>query len=200
MEQPQELPARFSAGGVPVVATTVVRRGTSPSDQAGVLAAHDEELVIKPAVSVGAIGALRAPASSAAARTHLANLLLDGDVLVQPLVLSVLVEGEVSLIYFGGEFSHAIRKIPAVGDFRVQNHHGGRVVAHAATADELEIGAAALAATPSPTTYARVDLVRVGDQPSVMELEVIEPELFLGHDPAAPVRFATQIATLLKVR
>jgi glutathione synthase/RimK-type ligase-like ATP-grasp enzyme len=187
----------MSNRGVPVVATTLVRRNTSSSDQARTLADHDGEVVIKPAVSVGATGALRALASSAAARTHLAQLLLDGDVLVQPLVRSVLSAGETSLIYFGGEFSHAVRKIPATGDYRVQNHHGGRVVAHSPTADERAVGSAALATTPSPTTYARVDLVLVGNQPSVMELEVIEPELFLGHDDAAPVRFAAQIRALL---
>lgn len=187
----------LAARGVPVVATTLIRRNTSSSDQEHTLADHDGEVVIKPAVSVGAIGALRAFASSAAARTHLASLLLDGDVLVQPLVHSILSKGETSLIYFGGEFSHAVRKIPAAGDYRVQNHHGGRVVLHAPTADEQAVGSAALAATPAPTTYARVDLVLVGTQPSVMELEVIEPELFLGHASAAPVRFAAQIASLL---
>jgi glutathione synthase/RimK-type ligase-like ATP-grasp enzyme len=187
----------MSSRGVPVVATTLVRRNTSSSDQTRVLAGHDGELVIKPAVSVGAIGALRAFASSAAARTHLANLLLDGDVLVQPLVHSVLSEGETSLIYFGGEFSHAVRKIPATGDYRVQNHYGGRVVAHTPTADERAVGSAALATTPSPTTYARVDLVLVDNQPSVMEFEVIEPELFLGHDATAPVQFAARIGALL---
>jgi hypothetical protein len=190
----------MSARGVPVVATTLVRRHTSSSDQARVLADHDGELVIKPAVSVGAIGALRAFASSAAARTHLAQLLLDGDVLVQPLVHSVLTAGETSLIYFAGEFSHAVRKIPATGDYRVQNHYGGRVVTHTPTADERAVGSAALATTPSPTTYARVDLVLVDNQPSVMELEVIEPELFLGHDDAASVRFAAQIGALLNAR
>jgi glutathione synthase/RimK-type ligase-like ATP-grasp enzyme len=190
---------KLSACGVPIVATTLVRRGTSSSDQAGALVTYDGELVIKPAVSVGAIGALRAFASSASARSHLAHLLLDGDVLVQPLVHSVLSEGETSLIYFGGEFSHAVRKIPAAGDYRVQNHYGGRVVAHAPTADEFAVGSAALACTPSSTTYARVDLVRVGNQPSVMELEVIEPELFLGHDDAAPVRFAAAISALLNL-
>jgi glutathione synthase/RimK-type ligase-like ATP-grasp enzyme len=190
----------MSARGVPVVATTLVRRNSSSSDQARVLADHDGELVIKPAVSVGAIGALRASASSAAARTHLAKLLLDSDVLVQPLVHSVLSEGETSLIYFGGEFSHAVRKIPAAGDYRVQNHYGGQVVAHMPTAAELAVGSAALTVTPSPTTYARVDLVLVGAQPSVMELEVIEPELFLGHDDAAAARFAAQIGAELRLR
>jgi len=184
--------------GVPIIATTLVPRGTSDADQASVLARHVAEVVIKPAVSVGAIGALRAASDSRIAADHLSALLADGDVLVQPLAVSVLEEGESSLIYFGGEFSHAIRKIPAAGDYRVQEHLGGSVVAHQPTSDEFDVGEAALAAAPASTSYARVDLVRVGDDPAVMELELIEPQLFLPHDPAAAGRFAEHIAALLR--
>jgi hypothetical protein len=116
---------------------------------------------------------------------------------VQPLEPSVLTEGELSLIYFGGEYSHAVRKIPATGDFRVQERHGGDVVGHTPTAIQRDVAAAALAVAPCPTTYARVDLVRL-DDPAVMELEIIEPELFLGRDPAAADRFAALLADLVR--
>jgi hypothetical protein len=97
----------------------------------------------------------------------------------------------VSLVYFGGRFSHAIRKRPAAGDYRVQDIYGGTVHACTPQADELELAAVVLAATPAPTTYARVDLVRLPDgRPAVMELELIEPELFLGATPDAAPRFA----------
>ena len=154
--------------------------------------------MIKPAVSVGAIGTLRTIASSAEASEHLASLVAVGDALVQPFASSVVSAGESSLIYFGGVFSHAIRKIPAAGDFRVQIFHGGSVVAHTPTAAERWVAAAALALTPSPTSYARVDLVSVDGEPAVMELEVIEPQLFLDHHPEAPARFAHQLAALLE--
>ena len=192
MEQPQELPARARVGwgadsrddaGAPR------RVGRLATDAA--LAAYPGEIVIKPAVSVGAIGALRSACDSPDAAAHLAELAAAGDVLVQPLARAVLDHGESSLIYFGGEFSHAIRKIPAAGDYRVQEHHGGRVVAHTPTDDEFAVAAATLAAAPpAATAYARVDLVQVDGSAAVMELEAIEPQLFLDHDPDAAARFA----------
>jgi glutathione synthase/RimK-type ligase-like ATP-grasp enzyme len=187
----------LASAGVSTVTTTLVRRGASEAEQSRALAAYPGEIVIKPAVSVGAIGALRAGATSAEAATHLAELAATGDVLVQPLAHSVLDGGESSLIYFGGQFSHAIRKLPAVGDYRVQEHHGGSVVPHKPTDDEFAVAAAALAAAPAPTAYARVDLVQVGGSPAVMELEAIEPQLFLDRDEQAAARFVAHIATLL---
>jgi glutathione synthase/RimK-type ligase-like ATP-grasp enzyme len=187
----------LAAAGVSTVTTTLVRQGASDAEQARVLTVYPGELVIKPAVSVGAIGALRAGSSSAAAAAHLAELAAAGDVLVQPLAHSVLDGGESSLIYFGGQFSHAIRKIPAAGDYRVQEHHGGSIVPHEPTDDEFAVAAATLAATPAATAYARVDLVQVDGLSAVMELEAIEPQLFLDRDAGAASRFATHIASLL---
>lgn len=187
----------LASAGVSTVATTLVRRGASDVEQSAALAVYPGELVIKPAVSVGAIGALRARSSSTAAAAHLAGLASAGDVLVQPLAHSVLDGGESSLIYFGGQFSHAIRKLPARGDYRVQEHHGGSVVPHEPRDDEFEVAAATLAAAPAATAYARVDLVDVDGSPAVMELEAIEPQLFLDRDAGAATRFATHIATLI---
>jgi glutathione synthase/RimK-type ligase-like ATP-grasp enzyme len=187
----------LASAGVSTVATTLVRRGASDADQARALATYPGEIVIKPAVSVGAIGALRAASDSLAAVSHLASLTSAGDVLVQPLALAVLADGESSLIYFGGQFSHAIRKLPADGDYRVQEHHGGRVVPHVPTDDEFAVAAATLAAAPAATAYARVDLVQVDGSAAIMELEAIEPQLFLDHDVGAAARFATHLATLL---
>jgi glutathione synthase/RimK-type ligase-like ATP-grasp enzyme len=134
---------------------------------------------------------LRADAADPACAAHLEALLAGGDVLVQPFIPSVAADGEVSLIYFGGQFCHAIRKRPAEGDFRVQDMYGGTVHAYSPAADEVELATIALAATPAPTTYARVDIVRLPDgRPAVMELELIEPELFLGATPDAAMRFA----------
>jgi len=86
---------------------------------------------------------------------------------------------------------------PADGDYRVQEHHGGRVIPHEPTEDEFAVAAATLAAAPAATAYARVDLVQVAGSAAVMELEAIEPQLFLDHDVQAAARFAAHIATLL---
>ncbi len=180
----------LAAKGIPTVPTLWLDQGAA--DGAARLAATGwGEVVVKPAVSIGAIGALKAQAADPACIAHLAALLAEGDVLVQPFIESVAAQGEVSLIYFGGTFSHAIRKQPAAGDYRVQDMYGGTNHPYQPAADEVELATLALSATPAPTTYARVDMVRLPDGgPAVMELELIEPELFLGVDPAAPARFA----------
>lgn len=149
-----------------------------------------EEVVVKPAVSIGAIGALRVRAADPACVWHVEQLVTEGDVLIQPFVASVAAAGEVSLIYFGGAFSHAIRKQPAPGDFRVQDMYGGTVHAHDPSDAEYELAARALACVPSPTAYARVDVVEFDHEPAVMEIELIEPELFLGASEFAADRFA----------
>ncbi|HEX7106519.1 MAG TPA: hypothetical protein VF218_11180 [Acidothermaceae bacterium] len=185
------------AAGVPTVDTTVVSRGASREDQEAALRAQVGDVVVKPAVGGGAVGALRAAAADDAARRQLARLVESGDALVQPLAASVTTQGEVSLIAFGGQFSHAVRKVPAAGDYRVQVEYGGRVESHEPSDVELAVATAALASTPLATTYGRVDLVRVDGQPVVMELEVIEPQLFLDRHPDAPHRFAEQLALQL---
>lgn len=180
----------LAAKGIPTVPTLWLDRGAA--DGAARLAATGwGEVVVKPAVSIGAIGALKAHAADPACTAHLTALLAEGDVLVQPFIESVAAQGEVSLIYFGGAFSHAIRKQPAAGDYRVQDMYGGTNHPYQPAADEVELATLALSATPAPTTYARVDMVRLPDGgPAVMELELIEPELFLGVAPDAPARFA----------
>jgi len=189
----------LAAAGIPVVATVVVDRGAGADVQGRALGRHQGEVVIKPAVSAGAVGALRTAAGSSQAIDHLARLSRAGDVLVQPLVPSVLTEGETSLVYFGGEFSHAVRKVPMTGEYRVHRHHGGRVVPHSAGSDEREVAAAALARAPATAAlaYARVDLVGLDSGPAVMELEVIEPELFLPHHEHAAERFADHLVSLM---
>lgn len=181
---------------VPVIPTALVSRQASDADQRAALEEYEGEVVIKPAVSVGAIGTLLVGALSPEAADHLRSLVESGDALVQPFEPTV-VDGEVSLIYFGGEFSHAVRKVPADGDFRVQIYHGGTVESHVATAEELEVGTAALAAVSADLAYARVDLLATDRGPAVMELELIEPQLFLDEDDAAPGRFADHLVELL---
>jgi glutathione synthase/RimK-type ligase-like ATP-grasp enzyme len=180
---------------VPVLPTIVVERGSDEATVRSALEEHDGDVVIKPAISVGAFGTIRAGAGDPAAFDHLTELTAVGDALVQPFEPSV-TNGEMSLIYFGGEFSHAVRKVPAAGDYRVQVFYGGENQPHPATTDELEVGRAALAAVGADVTYARVDLVMSERGPELMELELIEPQLFLEYDGAA-ARYADLISGLL---
>ncbi len=183
--------------GVPIVPTILLEHGNA-IEAASVIENSDWlELVIKPAVSIGAIGALRAKSKNIAPVRHLENLLAEGDVLVQPFVPDVSISGEVSMIYFGGEFSHAIRKRPKSGEYRVQDHHGGTVHPHVPTIEEQDTASAALSVTPKATMYARVDLVSLDNKPVVMELELIEPALFLSSSPSGTQKFAEKLCSVI---
>ncbi|MGZ3707955.1 MAG: hypothetical protein ACXWPM_03900, partial [Bdellovibrionota bacterium] len=97
--------------------------------------------------------------------------------------------GEVSLLYFGGEFSHAVLKTPASGDFRVQAEHGGGTRAFSPPPELLAQAERILALIPKPWLYARVDAVVDSSlQLVLMELELIEPCLFLSYAPQAAAR------------
>jgi hypothetical protein len=151
------------------------------------------EVIVKPTVGINANGALRALADDPALAKHLSTLQSSGGALVQPFVSAVLGTGEISLVFLGSRYSHAVRKLPKAGDFRVQDNHGGTVQAYTPSAKEIETARAALAAAPAPTTYARVDMVDLHGTPLVMELELIEPELFLRLCPTAAETFARQL-------
>jgi glutathione synthase/RimK-type ligase-like ATP-grasp enzyme len=179
--------------GVPIVPTVLVAQGAGTTEVDAALARFSE-IVIKPAVSGGAFGALRTDGRAPAAGEHLRGLLADGDALVQPFLSRVQQDGEASLIFFDGEFSHAVRKLPRSGDYRVHEHYGGTVSIHEPTDSELEAARATLQAAPTPTLYARIDLVQSPSGPLLMEAELIEPELFLAADGGAPQRFARCLA------
>jgi hypothetical protein len=125
--------------------------------------------------------------------------------MVQPYVDAVDVAGETALLHFGGAFSHAVQKGPLLRRGEgVRQDRAGREDLRVVTArpDQLEVAAAALAAVPAgpgddaALLYARVDVVDGPDgTPLVLELELVEPSLFLPHDDGAAARFAGAVAT-----
>lgn len=183
----------LGSAGVPIVPTVLVRRGAAHAERSAALAAG-ADLVIKPAVGGGALGTLRGQADDPELVEHLADLTASGDALVQPFMSSVPDRGEASLIFFGGRFSHAVRKVPTDGDFRVQPQYGGSNVAHEPTPVELAAADAVLALVPDEPAYARIDLVEGPAGPLLMEAELIEPFLFLEFDGSASERFAAVLA------
>jgi glutathione synthase/RimK-type ligase-like ATP-grasp enzyme len=116
------------------------------------------------------------------------------DVLVQPRLNAIEQEGEVSLVFFGERFSHAVRKLAAPGEIRVQSDFGGSVEAFSPSEELVALGEKALSAAPSSPAYARVDLVMGNEgEWQVMELELIEPELFLEFSSDGPRQFGQAI-------
>jgi glutathione synthase/RimK-type ligase-like ATP-grasp enzyme len=182
----------LAACGVPTVPTRLATKGSRVEDLAE-LFPETTDVVIKPAVSIGAIGALRGHVDDPTVAEHLQWLLAGEDVLIQPFMPAVTDTGEVSLLFAGNELSHAVSKRPAPGDYRVQDHHGGTVHPHEPTDAEIAVASAAISHAPGTCAYARVDLVSGDAQPVVMELELIEPALFLAADRSAPDRFASAL-------
>ncbi len=152
------------------------------------------KLVIKPPISGGADGTYLIGPSD-----PLPSEILGQPMLIQPFLSAIAVEGELSLFYFGGQYSHAISKHPAKGDFRVQEQFGGLEKAAEAPVDARELAESSLAATAKlmdcgPIAYARVDMVRDDDGIlRLMELELIEPSLFLKFAPDGGACFANAI-------
>ena len=181
--------------GIPVLPTLALARGaTDPVER--MVATGWGEVVVKPAVDGGARGALKAPAGSPEAADHLRALVRTADTIVQPYAPSV-EAGEVSLFFFGGELSHAVRKVPKPGDYRVQALHGGSEEVHVPTDAELDVATRAMGLAPDTLVYARVDLIDVDGQPTLMELELIEPDLFLRMAPGSGARFAAAVVAAL---
>jgi hypothetical protein len=152
------------------------------------------DLVVKPAVSANAHQTWRThgPISDEDERQYRA-LAAAGEVMVQPVVESLVRQGEWSLVFLGGEFSHAALKRPASGDFRVQSIHGGTVTGADARREWVEQAGSILEAVPGPWLYARVDGCIVEGRFVLVELEMLEPDLFLNLDSRAPARLAESL-------
>jgi glutathione synthase/RimK-type ligase-like ATP-grasp enzyme len=187
--------------GLPVVPTEWI----APADTWALPARGD--WVIKPAVSAGSRDTGRYDIGDRSHRelatAHVARLLAaDRLVMVQPYLPAVDTYGETSLLFVGGEYSHAIRKGPMLAgpDVGVAGlYRAEDIEARQPTEVELQVGARAMAAVPGGAgrlLYARVDLIpgRGGD-PLVVELELTEPSLFLGTAAHAPALLARAIAT-----
>jgi len=120
--------------------------------------------------------------------------LLETEVILQPMIESILNEGEYSFLYFGGEFSHALLKKAKKGEFRIQEKHGGTVEHYQPRDFEINEVTASLKKIKYSMTYVRVDMVRIEGKLSIMELEAVEPELFWRLKPQAADEFASLIA------
>ncbi len=154
-----------------------------------------DELIIKPTVSATAEHTYRLKTYDSALESVYANR----SFMVQPFMPNIVAEGEYSLFFFSGEYSHTINKSPKTADFRVQEEHGG-IITEVEPDEKLRTAAQnALDNIGESLLYTRVDLVRdERDEFALMELELIEPALYLRMSDGAPERFAAAIETLLK--
>jgi len=161
--------------------------------------AHDalqsDELVIKPVVGANGEDAYRISRSDSAQRLErIARRFQRREGMLQRFMPCILSEGEFSLFYFNGEFSHAIIKKPAEAEFRSQEERGAEIMAVVPEDLLLRRGRQAIATISPAPLYTRVDFVRDEREDFlVMEMELIEPSMYLRMEPGAAMRFARAI-------
>lgn len=190
----------LASKGVSVVPTVCVARGEKP-DLAGLASARGwKEIVIKPSISGGGYRTHRLRVDDAGAQaSEVEGILRDRGLLIQPF-LPEIAEGELSLLFFDGVFSHAVRKRPKPGEYRVQFQFGGSTETVDADSTLVEQARLCVLAAPSLPVYARVDGVIKDGQFLLMELEAFEPLMFLSSHPEAPARFARAVHTRWSTR
>jgi glutathione synthase/RimK-type ligase-like ATP-grasp enzyme len=188
--------ADLDAKGIPVVASRFVERGSAVKvsellEESGWL-----DAILKPCVSGAARHTYRVNRSNAADLDPVVRRLLAAESLIlQPFQEEVVRTGEHALMVIGGRYTHAVRKVPKSGDFRVQEDHGGTVHDYVPAVEEVELAERAAAVCSPTPAYGRVDIVRDNEgRLAVMELELIEPELWLRHHPPAAEAMAEEIA------
>jgi len=181
---------------IPVVNSRFIESGSSITLHQLLDETGWEEAVLKPSVSGGAYHTFRVNRGNAdMLQPTVHPLIADKSFLMQPFMDEIQLTGEDTLMIIDGRYTHAVRKVATAGDFRVQDDHGGTVHAYEPTHQQIDLAERAMVACPSPPAYGRVDMVR--DQNGdwvVMELEIIEPELWLRHHPPAASYFAQAIA------
>jgi glutathione synthase/RimK-type ligase-like ATP-grasp enzyme len=158
------------------------------------------DVVVKPGISANANQTWRTNGSvTVEDESRFSELVSRGEVMVQPLIEELVLEGEWSFIFLGGEFSHAALKRPARGDFRVQSIYGGTAEPVEAPGQYLDQARSILKAVSWPWLYARVDGCFVDGSFMLIELEMLEPDLLLQLDGGAPAGFADSLLRLLPV-
>jgi glutathione synthase/RimK-type ligase-like ATP-grasp enzyme len=160
-----------------------------------------EKAVVKPAISGGSYNTwVTTRASTMSDEQRFRDLLLSGNVIVQKFVEEIITKGEVSLIFFDKEFSHAICKKAKAGDFRVQSQFGGTVESVQPEANIISKATEIIRSVNEPLLYGRVDGV-IADNGAflLMELELIEPNLFVATNPKACENFYTALINQLAI-
>jgi glutathione synthase/RimK-type ligase-like ATP-grasp enzyme len=151
-----------------------------------------QKIVIKPVVGAGADDTFwLTPKSPPGKWQKLQELFANRPAMVQPFMENIIREGEFSLFYFDGSYSHTVLKTPQSGDFRVQEEHGGQLQLVKAEDSLKQASRKIMQSMPETPLYARVDVVRTHDNHfALIELELIEPSLYFNMDAKSPLRFA----------
>jgi len=188
----------LSERGIPTLPTLWLARGAEVC-LADLLAEQGwTDAIVKPTVGLAAQMVRRVGAAESEDQRALEALLVNYGAMVQPFLPSIETHGETSLVYIDGRLTHTVRKRPATGDFRVQGVWGGNSELCEPTVEELRIAEAILAILDARPLFARVDLVKGFEgTPCLIELEMIEPDLFFREKPKAADALAKAVSRIL---
>jgi glutathione synthase/RimK-type ligase-like ATP-grasp enzyme len=180
--------------GVPILPTLWLEEFDSKAIQNAFTHFGGSQIIIKPLVSANADFTYRLSLEDFLFQQQaLKNELGSREIMLQAFEKTILDSGEYSLFYFNGEYSHAINKLPAVGDFRVQEEHGGQLKSIQATKAMVRLAQNTLDALPENPLYARIDMLETNKGLAIIEVEMIEPSLYFNMDVDSPKRFAQAV-------
>jgi glutathione synthase/RimK-type ligase-like ATP-grasp enzyme len=180
--------------GVTVAPSVWLEKGESLSLAAMLRENGWEEAVVKPTISMTAFKTwITSPAQASTDEEAVREILKSSGVMIQRFVPEVRTKGEWSFIFFWKKYSHGVLKRAKAGDFRVQNDFGGYLEDAAPSRSLVEQAQRIVDLVEEPLLFARVDGIDVDGTLLLMELELIDPVLFLGADRHAPLRFASAI-------
>lgn len=183
--------------GIYTVPTRLMTRDNYDSLSAVMLQENWDSIIVKPMISASGLNTFKVLQEQVESFNSRFKELLDNfhSVLIQPFIPQINTSGEWSIIYFNGEYSHAVLKSPAINDFRVQEEYGGNTVPAKPSSELLEQVERILDTITSPWLYARIDGILIDERFMLMELELVEPHLYMFADPQAPLRFARALKT-----
>ncbi len=185
--------------GAPIPKTEWIRKGTQlNTDMVKTILCRiaSDRVVIKPAVSLNGHDTYLLQDLEKIVEI-LKQLSIDRDVIIQEFIPEIWTSGETSLIFFNNEFSHAVRKMPSPNEFRIHSEYGGSRMSIEPHPDLIHQAQAILEMVEAPLLFSRVDLVERDKSAALIELEIIDPMLFLEYSNKAPIRFANAIAKSL---
>ena len=187
---------RLESAGIAIPATRWLDRIDNDAIDRAMTEAGWDRAVLKPRIAATAYGTFLISGASSLSDEQLAPARASG-ALLQEVVPEIIADGETSIIYAGGAFSHAVVRRAQAGDFRVQQDFGGSVEAVSPSTALASFAASVMTRVPDSCLYARVDVVESSRGPLLMELELIEPELYFLFVPEAAGRMAALIADRL---
>jgi glutathione synthase/RimK-type ligase-like ATP-grasp enzyme len=183
---------RLEAAGIPIPPTSWSDQVTQDEVDAAFDRFGTDTLVVKPTVSGGAWKTVKLSRGEALTDAP------DGAAMIQPFLPELVAQGEISLLFFGGRFSHAVMKRAKAGDFRVQvQYGGGYTYVPEPPAGAVALAERVLAAIEEPLLYARIDMVESSHGWLLMEAELVEPDFYLSQAPDGGRLFAEAVRTRL---